>query len=126
MVGGIEPFFQEIADSIQEAIQEPWSMASMEAIFFTEHISYIGEYQPSAGGTTKTFATLRAGRNAFVEIREKFRAAGKPLWGRARFEIQSDGNFKLNWGHDDCDENGFARFDEEAELERMKKLWNRG
>jgi hypothetical protein len=125
MIDGIEPFFQEIADSIQGAIQEPWSSASMEAIFYSDHIFYLGEYQPGVGGATKTFATERLGENAFVEIRERFRAAGQRLWGRARLVIHADGTFEVKWGYDDCDENGFARFEEQAEMERIRKLMNR-
>jgi hypothetical protein len=34
MIEGIETVYQQIADSIVEAIQEPWTTAKVEAIFF--------------------------------------------------------------------------------------------
>lgn len=126
MMEGIEALYQQIAESIQQAIPEPWSVAWMEAIFFTEHISYFAEYIPDKGCMPKSFATGRLGRRAFEEMRELFRQSGKPLWCRVRFEIHSGGKFNMKWGYDDCDENGFARFDEQVELERKRKLWNQG
>ena len=29
------------------------------------------------------------------------------------FELQSEGEFKMTWGYENCDENGDTRFDEE-------------
>jgi hypothetical protein len=48
-------------------------------------------------------------------MRILFVQAGKVPWGRARFEILSSGQFNLQLSYDDCDERGFARFDDEAE-----------
>ncbi len=117
MIEGIETVYQQIADSIDESIHEPWSVAWMEGVFFTEHTSYSAEYQPQAGGPPKSFASGRNGRRAFERLRELFKNAGKPLWCRARFELHSNGKFNMNWNYEDCDQNGFARFDEQAELE---------
>ena len=35
MIGGIEPLYQQIAESIQEAIAEEWTSAKMEAVFYS-------------------------------------------------------------------------------------------
>jgi hypothetical protein len=125
MIEGIGCYFQQIADSIQECITEPWFEAWIDVVFFTEHIRFEGEYQATSGGPIKTFPTSRSGRTAFMDMREKFREANKPLWCSARFSIRSDGDFNLEWGYDGCDENGFAKFDEEAELKRLKEKIDR-
>ena len=64
MIEGIETVYQQIADSIDESIHEPWSVAWMEGVFFTEHTSYSAEYKPQAGGPPKSFASGRNGRRA--------------------------------------------------------------
>jgi hypothetical protein len=125
MIEGIEPLYQQIADSIQDAIEEPWSSAWIDAIFYSEHTRYSGEYLVE-GGTPQSFPTTLEGERAFERIRELFIQAGKPVWCRARFEIHADGRFNMNWGYDDCDEHGYAIFDEEAELKRMRERLDRG
>lgn len=124
MIEGIEPIYQLIADSIQRTIPDSWATAWVEAIYFTEHISYSAEYTPSNGSAPKSFATERSGRRAFEQLREMFQNAGKPLWCGARFTIHSDGTFNMKWNYENCDGNGFARFDEKEEFERKWKLWN--
>jgi Protein of unknown function, DUF600 len=125
MIEGIEAFFQQIANSIQNAIAEEWALAWVESTFFTEHVRFEAEYLPYAGAPSKSFSIDSDGRGAFCEIRERFKQAGKKLWCRTRFQIESDGRFDMFWGYDDCDENGFARFDEASELERLRKRINR-
>jgi hypothetical protein len=125
MIAGIDRLYQQIAGSIQGSIPGQWEVAWIDAIFYSEHTFYSAEYVTREGGASISFATDRAARLAFVELREMFRQAGKPLWCRARFQIYSDGRFNMKWGYDDCDENGFARFDEEAELKRMRDLLDR-
>jgi hypothetical protein len=93
----------------------------MSAVFYRDHIAFEGEYTAAEGGRAKSFATPEAAERGFEEIRELFRQAGKPVWGRARFELRSDGTFNMNWGYDDCDEDGYARFDEARELERARE-----
>jgi hypothetical protein len=121
VIDGIEPLYQQIAESIQEAIPEPWAVAWIDAIFYSEHVFYSGEFAPTSENKPKSFATGRIGRKAFVAIREKFREAGRPLWCRARFEVFSDGRFKMNLGYVDCDEAGNAKFDEDAERRRLRE-----
>ena len=126
MIEGIEPYYQTIADSIAEQVPGPWSMAWVDAVFFSEHICFTGVYVPrdATGAETKpkSFATDVPAEEAIEEIRELFRLAGEPVWGRAHFELRSDGGFNMTWSYEDCDENGCARFDEEAEKKRMKEL----
>lgn len=121
MIEGIEPFYQKIAEGIQAAILEPWQSATVEVIFFSQSSNYEGEFingsEPHPKGFEIGFAIIRP----FLELRELFKKAGKPLWCRARFELSPDGKFKMNWGYDDCDENGFAPFDEKKESERQRQ-----
>lgn len=125
MIDGIEPYYQQIAQALEDAIPEPWLTASVDAIFFSEANWYEAEYLPAQGGQPKSIGMGRGGQRAFEELREKFREAGKQVWGRARFELHSSGKFSMKWGYDDCDENGFARFDEESELQRRRERFKR-
>src|SRR5262249_52738512 len=126
MIEGLEPMYDSIAESIHEAIMEPWNEAKMVAVFYADSITYFGEYTSAADGRLKDFGTLREAQRAFREIRKRFREAGKPLWGQATFELKSDGKFNIKWGYDNCDENGDTRFDDEnykkQDEERRKRL----
>jgi hypothetical protein len=121
MIDGIEAHYQTIADSIVEVIGEPWTRAWIDAIFFSESIEFTGGYV-GEDARPRSFGPKRPARNAIREIRELFRRAGKPLWGRTHFELHSDGKFDMTWSYDDCDEDGNARFDEVAERKRHQAL----
>jgi len=111
MIEGIEGLYQQIADSIVEAIHEPWSVAKVEAIFYPDSITFEAEYVRQAGGLA-SFATTLGGDRAFRELRKKFKEAGQPVWGQACFELRADGSFDMKWGYDNCDDNGDTIFDE--------------
>src|SRR4051794_19854467 len=113
MIEGIETLYRVIGESINAAIKSSWSKASIEATFFSEHIYYVGDYTESDGVTESSFAPNEVTRRAFEELRELFKRSKEKVWCRATFEMTSDGKFKMTWGYDDCDENGFARFDAE-------------
>lgn len=115
MIEGVEPLYQAIAESIQETIDDDWSSAIMEAIFYSESSTYIGEYTRSVDGKARSFPTSGKGSRAFRALRERFREEGKPLWGRARFDLRPDGTFDIQWIYDNCDENGDTIFDPEQE-----------
>lgn len=110
MVPGIEELYRVIADSIVESISEPWSVAKVEAIFFSDNITFEAEYL-SASGRVQSFATSLASDRAFRELRRRFRDAEQPLWGQASFELHADGKFTMKWGYEDCDENGDTIWD---------------
>jgi len=122
MIDGIEPFYRQIAEAIQEAISEPWQTAVVEAVFFSQSSNYVGEFVTSGGVRPKSFGVKLKAIRAFLGLRDPFKKAGKPVWCRAKFEIQSNGKFRMTWGYDDCDENGFAHFDEKRESERMRQI----
>jgi hypothetical protein len=117
MIPGIEAFYQRIAESIQNAINEDWATAKMDAIFFDDSVTYFGEYT-TPDGRLKGFGPDRDGQLAFRELRRKFADVGKPLWGQAAFEMNAEGKFKMSWGYENCDENGDTIFDEEREHQR--------
>ncbi len=121
MIPGIEPLFQQIAESIESAIPEGWDTAKMEAVFFPESSQYTGEYTRASDGVARGFATTLAGERAFREIRKLFTESDPRVWGRASFELRSNGTFNMKWGYDNCDEDGFARFDEKEELRRREE-----
>ncbi|MBL8816783.1 MAG: hypothetical protein JNL58_12185 [Planctomyces sp.] len=54
-----------------------------------------------------------------------FKGAGKPLWGRASFELTSNGKFNMKWGYEDCDNDGYAIFDEAIELRKSEERHRR-
>jgi hypothetical protein len=125
MIDGIEILYQQIADSIVEAVREPWTIAIIEAIFYSDSITWETEYNREGGGLA-SFAMPSRANSAFREIRRKFKEAGLPVWGQARFELNAGGKFKMTWGYDNCDKNGDTIFDE-AEWsrrhdERTKRL----
>lgn len=117
MIDGIEAFYSQIADSMTEGIPEEWTTASFEAIFFSDSSIYEAEYTRLSDGKTRSFLTVNGDR-VFRQLRKKFKDAGKPLWGKARFELRSDGTFNMNWTYEDCDLEGNTNYDEEAELQR--------
>ena len=121
MIEGIEPLYRRIADGIESAIREPWSSAFVEVAYFTEHSRYDGEYTGADGKATGSLEVVDDVRHAFDEARELFRLQGKLPWGRARFDLTSQGSFKMKWIYDDCDDQGFARFDEAKELKRARE-----
>ena len=121
MIEGIESLYQQIAEAIQEAIPEEWTSAKMEAIFYSDSSDYFGEYTNQADGKQRSFATAMVARRAFRELRKKFKASGKPLWGRACFELEPSGKFNLRFGYEDCDENGDTPFDGEKWLKRQEE-----
>jgi|SRR5271157_3578627 len=125
MIDGIEAIYQQIAESIQEAIAEEWSTAMMEAIFYNNSSTYFGEYTRKADGKLRDFGTTRSGERAFREARRRFRDAGNKPWGRATFELFPDGKFIMKLGYDGCDENGDTVFDEVEELRRHEERRNR-
>ena len=63
MIEGIEALYQQIADSIVEAIPESWSTAKVEAIFFADSITFEAEYTRKGGGVV-SFSSWHSGRQA--------------------------------------------------------------
>jgi hypothetical protein len=122
MIDGIEPFYQQIADSIRESINASWETATIEVIFFPQSSEYVGEWFSSGTARPTGFGVDLKAMRAFRGLRELFRKSGNRLWCRAVFEMRSAGQFKMNWGYDDCDENGFARFDEQKQAERLRQI----
>jgi hypothetical protein len=125
VIEGIETFYQQIADSIVEAIPEPWSVATVEAIFYPDSIDFEAEYTRESGGIA-SFATTLAGDRAFRDLRRKFKEAGQAVWGQARFDLRADGKFNMTFGYENCDESGNTNFDEDEwrrrQDERRKRL----
>lgn len=113
MIEGVEPLYREIAESMQEAIDDDWTNATMDAIFYSDGSEYFGEYTRRVDGKARDFATSTKGARAFRAWREAFREARQPLWGRARFELRPDGEFNVKLNYDNCDENGDTVFDAE-------------
>lgn len=124
MVPGIEELYRVIADSIVDAIAEPWSVAKVEAIFFPDSITFEAEYL-SASGRAKSFATSLASDRAFRELRRRFRDPEQAVWGQALFELHADGKFTMKWGYDGCDENGDTIWDALAWSRRQNERQQR-
>jgi len=122
MIEGIEPLYQRIADAITSALPETWHRAWMDAIYYPDNMLYHSSYQATESGECDGIETTRDARRAFDEMRVLFVNTGKVPWGRARFEILSTGKFNLQLSYDDCDERGFARFDEAAEREWHRQV----
>ena len=119
MIDGIEDYYHRIADFITSAIDEPWKTAKLEAVFYEGSSTYLGEYTRPEGSDC-SFAVGMEGGRIFRQLRKEFESSGKPRWGQALFTLEESGSFKLEWGYDNCDENGYTIFDEE--LERQNSL----
>ena len=118
MLPGLEPLFQEIADSMVAAIPEEWSTARVEAIYFSDSSVYEAEYTRKADGVPRDFETPEQCLDAFDVRRDNdlstpdSRCGGGPCLN----SNQVDGTFRVKWGYDDCDANGDTIFDEDQEL----------
>lgn len=121
MLEGVEGCYDQLADSMTQAIPEEWTSASFEAIFFPNSSIYEAEYVRKEDGKARGFQPADSGDRAFRQLRKLFKVAGKPVWGKARFELQPDGTFNMHWGYDNCDTNGDTVFDEDKELKRREE-----
>ena len=118
MVDGIEPLYQIIVEAIEDSIHEEWSAAQMEAVFFANGTEYYAQYTRLEDGETRSFPTTRRECKAFCKMRKLFKKAGQPLWGRACLKLTPDDMFNMEWGYENCDEKGFALFDEQAQTKQ--------
>lgn len=125
MIEGIEEFYQRIADSIVDAISEEWSIATVEATFYPDGEDYYCEYVRAVDGVPRSFLPSCCREEVFRQLRQKFKKDQKPLWGSAKFELSSDGKFKMNWNYDDCDEQGYARWDADEWLKKQQERQHR-
>lgn len=125
MIEGIDQIYETIATSIRESISEAWINATMEAVFYPNAIQYTGEYRRASDGVARAFKTDRRGERAFREVRQLFKEAGKPLWGRAIFELTSDGKFNMSWVYEGCDKEGNAILDEAIALKKLEERHRR-
>lgn len=121
MIDGIESYYQRIADGINSSLPDVWRLAWMDAIFYDDGVSYYGSYLVDDVDLCSDFATDRDAERAFREMRALWETAGKTPWCRARFNLFRDGHFRLQLSYDDSDENGFARFDEDADMEHHRQ-----
>src|SRR5216683_6361994 len=125
MIDGIGPFYQRIADGINSALPDVWRLAWMDAIVYDGSVSYYGSYLVGNEELCTDFETNRDAQRAFREMRTLWVKAGKVPWCRARFNLFSTGKFNLQLSYDDSDENGFARFDEDADMEHHRQRLTR-
>ncbi|MEW4565736.1 immunity protein YezG family protein [Bremerella sp. JC770] len=125
MIPNLEVSYQRIANGIVECIPYEWEDALVTAIVYPESISFEGEFRTTAGEIRSLSVSMELNR-AFRELREKFEAAGQPLWGQATFVLDSRGKFEMKWGYENCDENGDTIWDADQwrrrQEERDKRL----
>lgn len=105
MIDGIEMIYQQIADEMVSDLPAGWRQAKIDAVYYPEGADYDGEYITEAGKERSGGVTIKA-TQVFDELRRKFKDAGHRVWGRATFELHSDGAFNMKWDYDNCDENG--------------------
>jgi hypothetical protein len=122
IIEGAESIYDRIAESIKKSILEPWTNAWIFVACYSEHNFYYAKYVPANGNPSQSYEINMEGAMAFVKLRKLFLQAGKPLWCQARFEVQSDGIFKMHFDYENCDKNGYARFDEDEHRELVKRL----
>lgn len=120
MIPNIEASYQRIANAIVNALPDGWQSATATAIFYSESSTYESEFL-TMDGKLRSFDVSMELTRAFEELREKFKDAGKPVWGEASFELDSSGKFKTKWGYDNCDENGDTIWNEEEWSRRAEE-----
>lgn len=125
MIDGIEEYYQAIADSVLGSLRHDWTTAKLEVVFYPDGSQVTGEYARKSDGKTRDLGASIASLRAFSDLRNQFKKEQRPLWGRATFEMSADGKFNLKWGYDDCDENGFAIFDDEAAQRKFEERFKR-
>src|SRR5262245_2593398 len=101
-----------------DGIPEEWSTAEYHAIFHPDGSTYEAEYVRQVDDLPRGFQPAGNSSKIIRELRQRFREAGQPLWGRVWFTLRPDGTFNVRWGYEDCDANGNAIFDEETEVQR--------
>lgn len=119
MIDGIEEFYRRIAESMVGEIPEDWLSAKYEATFYPGSSMYEAEYVGKKEGKARNLSPAEDGEEAFHELRKLFKAAGKPLWGRAVFTIFPSGKFDMKFGYDECDEKGNAIYNREEKMRRV-------
>lgn len=124
-VDGLGAFFQRIGAGLQASIPEDWITAKAEAIFFSDSSTYVGEYVRKADRALRSTTNSSDNLKTIREMREKFRAAGKRLWGQFTFEMDASGKFNVHWGYENCDANGDTIFNEEESVRRSEDRWRR-
>ena len=125
MIDGIEPYYQRIADEIHSALPDVWQLAWMDAIFYDASVSYYGSYLVADEDLCTDFEISMDATRAFRQMRALWTHSGRTPWCRARFNLFSTGKFKLQLSYDDSDDNGFARFDEDSEMEHHNQRLTR-
>lgn len=124
MIDGIEAIYQRIADALVARLPDDWKSARVDAVFFSDSSDYMGEYVSSSARSVDFEITMEVTR-AFKELRRKFKESGKPVWGQASLELQSDGQFNMKLGYDNCDENGNMIWNEQEWYRHLEERRNR-
>lgn len=124
MIDGIEAYYQRVADSIVESIHDEWVEARVDAVFYSDGITFLGEYT-RADGVLRSFETGRSGDKALRELRSRFKDARQPVWGQAHFELCADGKFNMRFGYENCDSNGDTVFDEDRYVQMVEERHKR-
>lgn len=123
MIKGVAESYQTIAEAIENAIVEPWTVATIEVVYYPDGSDYFGEYL-SASGKSRGFEVTCD--DEFDSIRTRFKEEGHAVWGQATFTLRSDGTFDMNWSYENCDENGDTVWKSEewklAQEERRRRL----
>ncbi len=125
MIPGIERFYQRIADSMVPEIPEEWTTARYDVVFYPGNSIYEAEYVRAADGKARSLSPTNDGPRCFRELRKAFKEAGQSLWGRAQFLIDRNGQFKMNWDYDRCDERGNAIYIHEERLKAFEERCRR-
>ena len=129
MIQGIEDYYEKLATEIENSIDDEWTSAELEAVFFSDSSTYLGEYHGKEDGKLASFEVPLSTVRIFRELRTLVRESGKPVWGGVVFSLINSGKFTMNWNYENCDENGDTIFDEEAEhkkhLARNERMFKR-
>lgn len=124
MVPGIEVFYQRLADSLVSVAPRIWESLKAESTFYESTTRHCCECV--IGGKAKSVQTPSDWDEILRELRELFKKNDKRVWGQTVFSLTNSGEFNMDWGYDEVDEEGYTKFDPDKFLaeneERRKRL----
>ena len=97
----LEQLYQNIANGIVQSIDEKWSSAWITVEVVDNNVFKFRSFYSSVDDKTVSIKTHPLVRNSFMEIWKEIRKDDSNPWTHARFDLQPDGNFAINFDYKD-------------------------
>lgn len=105
MPRSLEEIYQNIANLINESLDEPWVRAWVIARVESDNAEFEYMYQKSTDAQPSSFMrktdhTAADMYEDFDELRQIMSSSGQSPWKSATFALESDGTFKVDYAYD--------------------------